>query len=278
MISFRLALLALFHSSLLVHLPVIAGNAVEWQQEPFEIRQMQGTQGTYSVQVKFNNPATDVVANVVPSLQPWITVNPVSYGNIQQGETLDIEINASIPELEKPGKHGGVIQLRAGKNQKNLSKPLNISLIITPKSGDGIPPDPGKAGKATLLGIDSDMDGVRDDIQRYIVLNYPDQPNMQNALFQLSRTYQRMLDPNLVEGTEVEIANQVGEDIDCLHYVAGSARAGSETFDKLEAEILNTYPRSVKYLLYDKKLSGEVFHLSRLPRNERYKLCDFEVR
>jgi len=37
-----------------------------------------------------------------------------------------------------------------------------------------LPPDPGSAGRATLEGIDSDGDGVRDDIQRFIELNYPD--------------------------------------------------------------------------------------------------------
>ena len=37
-----------------------------------------------------------------------------------------------------------------------------------------LPPDPGKAGKETPLGIDTDGDGVRDDIQRYIYFIYPD--------------------------------------------------------------------------------------------------------
>ena len=36
--------------------------------------------------------------------------------------------------------------------------------------GDGIPPDPGRReGNRTLLGVDSDNDGVRDDVQRYIL-------------------------------------------------------------------------------------------------------------
>jgi len=41
-----------------------------------------------------------------------------------------------------------------------------------PKTGSSsvLPPNPGEAGKATLQGIDSDNDGVRDDIQRYIAL------------------------------------------------------------------------------------------------------------
>jgi hypothetical protein len=39
-----------------------------------------------------------------------------------------------------------------------------------------IPPDPGEAGKATLEGIDSDNDGVRDDIERWIVLENENLP------------------------------------------------------------------------------------------------------
>ena len=35
---------------------------------------------------------------------------------------------------------------------------------------DGLPPDLGKAGKATLKGIDSDNDGVCDDIQPDLTL------------------------------------------------------------------------------------------------------------
>jgi len=34
-----------------------------------------------------------------------------------------------------------------------------------------LPPDPGEAGKATLTGIDVDRDGVRDDLQRYIIFH-----------------------------------------------------------------------------------------------------------
>lgn len=38
------------------------------------------------------------------------------------------------------------------------------------KRGFVLPPDPGKAGKETLLGIDTDSDGVRNNTQRYISL------------------------------------------------------------------------------------------------------------
>jgi hypothetical protein len=45
-----------------------------------------------------------------------------------------------------------------------------------------LPPDPGAEGKKTLLGIDTDGDGVRDDIQRYIYLTYPDDKKLRLGL------------------------------------------------------------------------------------------------
>ncbi|MGH8488103.1 MAG: hypothetical protein ACREXS_04330 [Gammaproteobacteria bacterium] len=56
-----------------------------------------------------------------------------------------------------------------------------------------MPPDPGEAGKAALEGIDSDGDGVRDDIQRYIALNFPDSAKTRAALTQQAKTFQSML-------------------------------------------------------------------------------------
>jgi hypothetical protein len=53
-----------------------------------------------------------------------------------------------------------------------------------PGPGGGLPPDPGEAGKATIEGIDSDQDGLRDDIQRYIALTYPDSEKTREALRQ----------------------------------------------------------------------------------------------
>lgn len=248
---------------------------IEWDPEKLEIRQSQGTTQTYTLNVSFSKNATDVIARVVPSLEQWVSVSPVSFGDISAGEDIELEIIVSIPSGENPVNRGGVVQLRGGKKQKNLAKPLPIDLTIIPETSDGLPPDPGEAGKETLLGIDSDLDGVRDDIQRYIVLTYPDQHNLQNALFQVSRTYQRMLDPDLISGTEQDVANQVSKDIECLYYV--NEDNAHKVLLSLRAETLNTYERSKKYLAYDKNLSGKTFSLSRLPLSEHFKLCDFEI-
>ena len=51
---------------------------------------------------------------------------------------------------------------------------------------NNLPPDPGDAGMATLLGVDSDNDGVRDDVQIAIANRYPANTNSQLALSQLA--------------------------------------------------------------------------------------------
>lgn len=254
---------------------VQAKPTIEWEPESLEIRQAEGTVKAYTLQVNFNKAATDVVARVVPALEEWISVNPVSFGDVSKGDTIELELIVSIPSGETAANHGGVMQLRGGKNQKNLAKPLHLNLTIVPETSDGLPPDPGEAGKETLLGIDSDLDGVRDDIQRYIVHTYPDQPNLQKALFQMARTNVRIFSEELTRESAYEIALSRGRDIDCLYYLLG--RQSKSALSDIRALTLNTYERSVVYISYDQLLSGKSFSLPKVGRDEHHIFCDFEI-
>ena len=49
------------------------------------------------------------------------------------------------------------------------------------------PPDPGPAGRKTIEGMDSDADGVRDDVQRWIYARFPKDQEKQWALRQYAR-------------------------------------------------------------------------------------------
>jgi hypothetical protein len=62
-----------------------------------------------------------------------------------------------------------------------------------------LPPDPDRAGNATLEGIDADNDGVRDDVQRTIwkFAPRPDQERYRAALFQEARSWQEILTVDL---------------------------------------------------------------------------------
>jgi hypothetical protein len=123
--------------------------------------------------------------------------------------------------------------------------------------GNGLPPDPGEAGKVTLEGIDLDQDGIRDDIQRYIALTYPDSQKTRAALRQFTLSFQKAV----LKSPDRESALNNVEDLhraqECLWYI--HSRNSIKLSDFLMAEFLNTIERSKAYIEYDRKLSGSVF-------------------
>jgi hypothetical protein len=126
-----------------------------------------------------------------------------------------------------------------------------------PPGNDGLPPDPGEAGKVTLAGIDSDGDGIRDDIQRYIALTYPDSQKTRAALLQVVIALQKAI----LESPDEESALNNTEDMhrasECNWYI--HAAHSITMSDSLMAEYLNTEERSRAYLEYNSKLAGHVF-------------------
>jgi len=139
----------------------------------------------------------------------------------------------------------------------------------------GLPPDPGEAGKATLAGIDSDHDGVRDDIQRYIAITYPNSAKTRAALTQGAKVMQdELLDANNKEKSILH-AEESDRVQSCLWYVFGSVAAYGKVLDELQPIILNTDARNKAYFTYDDQLGGQVF--SAVPYDQRATACNFDV-
>ena len=88
-----------------------------------------------------------------------------------------------------------------------LAKPQTVSLILyldgiktskivrfaTTDITITLPPDPGEAGKAILTGIDSNHDGVRDDLEREIVYMYPQNEQVRRVLRAMVKKEQDMI-------------------------------------------------------------------------------------
>jgi len=150
---------------------------------------------------------------------------------------------------------------------------LFVPVTASVAGGTGaLPPDPGEAGKQTLLGIDSDNDGVRDDIQRWIYLTYPDNEKLRLGLSQYARGFQQILarggDPEAVR----ELAAQSTRDLDCLFYIIDAVAVNISR--ELDARVVNTRERSLAYLRYGENLAGKVIHDP--PDNGRHG-CSFDV-
>jgi len=134
-----------------------------------------------------------------------------------------------------------------------------------------LPPDPGDAGKATLEGIDSDNDGVRDDVQRWIAITYPDSEKTRAALTQEAKLDQEFILNSTDSNMSMTIARQMMNSEACLAYVQPNDYY--EIGIEFQAIFLNTYARSKAWLQADRHLSGTMF--SGLPYSQRKQGCDF---
>ena len=72
------------------------------------------------------------------------------------------------------------------------SAPLASNVI----NGIVVPPDPGKENDETVAGIDSDNNGIRDDIDRWIATTYADKPGALEAIRMVARSTQKTLTAN----------------------------------------------------------------------------------
>ena len=150
--------------------------------------------------------------------------------------------------------------------------------------GHTLPPEPDPVvNNATLLGVDVNDNGVRDDVERYILQNYGKEEITIQIGFQVARAYNTVIEhpENAWETYKVLDAAQ-----DCESYFRVFAKYFSEplllkkkeyilTSKKFKSIMLNTRERIRNYLLHEQKLSGGVF--SSTPIDKRKSKCSFEV-
>jgi len=128
-----------------------------------------------------------------------------------------------------------------------------------------LPHDPGPAGKKTLEGIDSDNDGVRDDVQRWIALTYPSSEKTRTAVIQMAKAMQLIL-LNAADEANAR-TNSIAADkaADCISFVREQILGrDSDAYNlkrELEAIYLNTSVRSRAWLQADSFLSGMFFNV-----------------
>ena len=128
----------------------------------------------------------------------------------------------------------------------------------------GLPPDPGDAGKVTLQGIDSDGDGLRDDVQRHIYTRYSDAPR-QKALTQLAKSCQAMLVATGDKAQATVAAQTMNHAVDCVFTVDPDNVV--DRVEEIEGQVVNTGARTEAYATANALLSGTTFAVSQTPAN-----------
>lgn len=100
-----------------------------------------------------------------------------------------------------------------GKSSSNYN-PTPVNPPTTPPSdpniinGIHVPPDPGASGMATVAGIDTDTNGIRDDIDRFIATKYGTNSTAMEAARQSAWARQKVLTTDPSNKTAARIALQ----------------------------------------------------------------------
>ncbi len=157
---------------------------------------------------------------------------------------------------------------------------LEISLVI---NGHRLPPEPDETlNDSTLLGIDVNDNGVRDDVERWIYKKYQDKhPVHIDIAMQEGRANKKILEtPERAR----EIHDEVDRAVHCQAYYKYYAKYFNEPI-LLKESVANEYFRSKiyfntekrmdAYLQYDNLLSGGVYTLPKM--SERKAKCDFNT-
>lgn len=202
-----------------------------------------------------------------PALQPYLSVAPGSLGKVSKGQQVTLTLTFTVASNTPPQVVSGNLTLFKDNGAAKVFGTLPVAISLEPIA---LPPDPGDAGKATLEGIDSDHDGIRDDIQRYIALTYWNRSDIQAGLRQYATAFQDSLMG--ADSKAVSLANEAksAKAQECLRYRLG-VEEGYQAFRQLHAFALNTEARSHAYIAYNSQLGGEVFSL---PNEDRPESCE----
>jgi hypothetical protein len=147
--------------------------------------------------------------------------------------------------------------------------------IIYPEKTYNFPPgfvkDPGKAGEQTIHGIDSDGDGVRDDLQRWIYARYPNDSKKRGALKQAVVAFQDWLKMNETDYNQRrKNDDQMFKSMHCISHRMGIR---NDEFDYVQAKVLNTQLRTKRYFEVSRAYDGD-FISNNFSTNES--ACEYE--
>ena len=137
----------------------------------------------------------------------------------------------------------------------------------------GIPPDPGRRkANSTLLGVDSDNDGIRDDVQRYILALEIDHPFYKRAQLQYAEAVQLVLASRFTPEQADDARELLSKASGCARSATG-AMQWSHDVDSLMDIILNTRKRRSTY----RNLLPERSYLFSATFERDEEMCNFDV-
>ncbi len=206
-----------------------------------------------------------------------ISVNAKYDDNSSINVTDDVEwimSDSNIISIDKniiTPKNEGITTLQAKYNNQLTTK---ISITVYKEiNGYKLPPEPDETlNNSTLLGIDSNDNGVRDDVERKIVETYRE-PIKIELMMDMAEVGQMILENPI--GDAIVNQKKISRIGDCGMYLRRQKQRPSNSIDFYEKSMYNTKQRVRAYLDYNQALSGGVYGSS--PADWKADSCDYDV-
>jgi hypothetical protein len=173
----------------------------------------------------------------------------------------------------KPGQYEYRIKVRSQAGNSNESKDASVEFIIFSIDSSLEVSDPGEEGRKTLLGIDSDNDGLRDDIQRYLNEKYSTEANTKLAFEQFAKSYNEIISTVKNKEESIKASDKSLKALECVVGVVGINNAIYKT-QEITRLILNTKERLIAEKKAELNFSGQ----SRAVDNDKVSKCQFEIK
>jgi len=135
------------------------------------------------------------------------------------------------------------------KTNAQVEKIHNTKLTMDDVMGKNLPPDPGAEADKTIVGIDANNNGIRDDVELAVFKEYPNSAKTRAVLLQYALVLQMETNRlNINKETATAIAEKESQSYDCIGRIVPRSNNDLEKIDAYRAFVnskqLNTAERN----------------------------------
>jgi len=237
---------------LLIPFLLFASESISLKIVPNPVELKEGTQTTLSVTGTYaDGSSKEILDNI-----EWII----------QNNTI-----ASISNNTLNGSSEGVTTLQAKFN--NITSTPVTAVVYKEINGYKLPPEPNPVvNNSTLLGIDFNNNGVRDDVEIYVIKRFAKDPEFPKTKTALAMQYAWSAQ-KILENPTIDSKKYSDDAIDCQFYWINNKRKNMSTLDgikysqkhkvfndpEIKDKIYNTKERIERKFSYNSALSGNIF-------------------
>lgn len=192
---------------------------------------------------------------------------------VGSSDNLDLRALQTVAGLKPNG-------VERAKSKPICASPVNPNVAAPtdciPQHLANLPPDPGPAGMKTLEGIDSDRDGVRDDVQRFIVFQYGHSERAVMALRTIAKGVQQQVllgDSVSRDQAKALAEGLVMKSVDCYSRSVDPQTRSSKALSMVVTEVTNTPERYAQKRKFEVMAANSAYLMSSASESE---LCGYD--